>query len=95
MQNIINNVANIFRKYKPLEIKIILPESDKPKKLNRLERIMKLYNQALEDRQYHKVLQAYRCIELAKMLRIQRTQSELQKEYLNRHIKNLILTNAK
>jgi hypothetical protein len=56
---------------------------------------MKLYNQALEDRQYHKVLQAYRCIELAKMLRIQRTQSELQKEYLNRHIKELILTNAK
>lgn len=94
MQNIINNLANIFRRYKPLEINVII-ESDKPKKLNRLERIMKLYNQALEDRQYHKVLQAYRCIELAKMLRIQRTESELQKEYLNRHIKNLILTNAK
>ena len=94
MQNIINNLANIFRRYKPLEINIII-ESDQPKKLNRLERIMKLYNQALEDRQYHKVLQAYRCIELAKMLRIQRTESELQKEYLNRHIKKLILTNAK
>ena len=94
MQNIINNLANVFKKYKPLEINIII-ESEQPKKLNRLERIMKLYNQALEDRQYHKVLQAYRCIELAKMLRIQRTQSELQKEYLNRHIKGLILTNAK
>lgn len=94
MQNIINNLANVFKKYKPLEINIII-ESEQPKKLNRLERIMKLYNQALEDRQYHKVLQAYRCIELAKMLRIQRTESELQKEYLNRHIKGLILTNAK
>lgn len=94
MRNIINNLANVFKKYKPLEINIII-ESEQPKKLNRLERIMKLYNQALEDRQYHKVLQAYRCIELAKMLRIQRTQSELQKEYLNRHIKGLILTNAK
>ena len=94
MRNIINNLANVFKKYKPLEIKIII-ESEQPKKLNRLERIMKLYNQAMEDRQYHKVLQAYRCIELAKMLRIQRTQSELQKEYLNRHIKGLILTNAK
>lgn len=94
MQNIINNLANVFKKYKPLEINIII-ESEQPKKLNRLERIMKLYNQALEDRQYHKVLQAYRCIELAKMLRIQRTQTELQKEYLNRHIKGLILTNAK
>jgi len=94
MQNIINNLANVFKKYKPLEINIII-ESEQPKKLNRLERIMKLYNQALEDRQYHKVLQAYRCIELAKMLRIQRTESELQKEYLNRHIKGIILTNAK
>ena len=94
MRNIINNLANVFKKYKPLEINIII-ESEQPKKLNRLERIMKLYNQALEDRQYHKVLQAYRCIELAKMLRIQRTQSELQKEYLNIHIKGLILTNAK
>lgn len=94
MQNIINNLANVFKKYKPLEINIII-ESEQPKKLNRLERIMKLYNQALEDRQYHKVLQAYRCIELAKMLRIKRTQTELQKEYLNRHIKHLILTNAK
>ena len=94
MRNIINNLANVFKKYKPLEINIII-ESEQPKKLNRLERIMKLYNQALEDRQYHKVLQAYRCIELAKMLRIQRTESELQKEYLNRHIKGLILTNAK
>lgn len=94
MENIINFVANIFRRYKPLEINVII-QGNEPKKLNRLERIMKLYNQALEDRQYHKVLQAYRCIELAKMLRIQRTQSELQKEYLNRHIKNLILTNAK
>lgn len=94
MQNIINKLANVFKKYKPLEINIII-ESEQPKKLNRLERIMKLYNQALEDRQYHKVLQAYRCIELAKMLRIQRTESELQKEYLNRHIKGLILTNAK
>lgn len=94
MRNIINNLANVFKKYKPLEINIII-ESEQPKKLNRLERIMKLYNQALEDRQYHKVLQAYRCIELAKMLRIQRTESELQKEYLNRHIKGIILTNAK
>jgi hypothetical protein len=94
MQNIINNLANVFKKYKPLEINIII-ESEQPKKLNRLERIMKLYNQAMEDKQYHKALQAYRCIELAKMLRIQRTQTELQKEYLNRHIKNLILTNAK
>lgn len=94
MRNIINNLANVFKKYKPLEINIII-ESEQPKKLNRLERIMKLYNQALEDRQYHKVLQAYRCIELAKMLRIQRTELELQKEYLNRHIKGLILTNAK
>lgn len=94
MRNIINNLANVFKKYKPLEINIII-ESEQPKKLNRLERIMKLYNQAMEDRQYHKVLQAYRCIELAKMLRIQRTESELQKEYLNRHIKGLILTNAK
>lgn len=94
MRNIINNLANVFKKYKPLEINIII-ESEQPKKLNRLERIMKLYNQALEDRQYHKVIQAYRCIELAKMLRKQRTQTELQKIYLDRHIKHLILTNAK
>ena len=91
MRNILKQLFSI----KPIEINIIIPESDKPKKLSRIERIMKLYNQALEDKQYHKVLQAYRCVELAKKLRIERTERELAKEYQNRYIKGLILNNNK
>jgi len=91
MINVFNNVANYFRKYKPLQINIILPESEQPKKLSRIEKIQKLYNQCMADRQYDKVLQAYRCIELAKELSLRNTKVNLEKIYLDRYTKQLHL----
>ncbi len=88
---IFSNLANVFRKLKPIEINIILPESEQPKKLTRIERLMKLYNQCIEDRQWHKVQQAYRCVELAKELSLRNTRVNLEKIYLDRYTKQLHL----
>jgi flagellar motor switch protein FliM len=84
-------LANVFRKLKPIEINIIIPESVQKPKLSRIEKLMKLYNQCIEDRQWHKVQQAYRCVELAKELSLRNTKVNLEKIYLDRYTKQLHL----
>jgi flagellar motor switch protein FliM len=88
---IFSNLANVFRKLKPIEINIIIPESVQKPKLTRIEKLMKLYNQCIEDRQWHKVQQAYRCVELAKELSLRNTRVNLEKIYLDRYTKQLHL----
>jgi len=88
---IFSNLANVFRKLKPIEINIIIPESVQKPKLTRIEKLMKLYNQCIEDRQWHKVQQAYRCVELAKELSLRNTKVNLEKIYLDRYTKQLHL----
>jgi len=88
---IFSNLANVFRKLKPIEINIIIPESVQKPKLSRIEKLMKLYNQCIEDRQWHKVQQAYRCVELAKELSLRNTRVNLEKIYLDRYTKQLHL----
>jgi len=88
---IFSNLANVFRKLKTIEINIIIPESVQKPKLTRIEKLMKLYNQCIEDRQWHKVQQAYRCVELAKELSLRNTRVNLEKIYLDRYTKQLHL----
>ena len=88
---VFSNLANVFRKLKPIEINIIIPESVQKPKLSRIEKLMKLYNQCIEDRQWDKVQQAYRCVELAKELSLRNTRVNLEKIYLDRYTKQLHL----
>lgn len=94
MKAIFYNMAEYFRRYKPLEINVII-ENDKPKKLSRIERIQKLYNQCMADNQWHKVAQAMRCVELAKELSLRNTKVSLEKIYLDRYTKQLHLNKIK
>lgn len=83
----LSSVANIFRKLKPIEINIILPESEQPKKLSRIEKVMKLCNQCIADNQWDKVAQANLIIQELRQKSINRTKHEIDLQYIKQQIK--------
>ena len=70
-----------------MEINFIFEGEEKPKKLTRIERVMKLYNQAITDRLQHKVKQAEYLILQLKKRSIEKAQKDLQLMYINQSIK--------
>lgn len=70
-----------------MEINFIFEGEEKPKKLNRIERVMKLYNQAIADRLQHKVMQGYYLIQELKKRSVEKAQRDIQLMYINQSIK--------
>lgn len=81
-------LANIFRKLKPIEINIILPESEQPKKLSRIEKVIKLCNQCIADNQWDKVAQANAIIQQLKQKSIDRANYEIELYKIKQQIKH-------